>query len=206
MNSFIWDDYLLKTRMKEEFELLSEYFQQRLNNSGAKILDIGCATGELSITLAEKGFNVIGIDYSSLMIKKAKNKIVGRSDLELSFICADFNRQLPFSAGEFDLIICRHTFNASLNKSTFTKEIKRITANNGLVFQACKYFNVGKKKNYKKGILQYLVHSLKPLVFMNKNDTVNREEIITLFEQNNFRLIDEKLSDYNYSLLFYISK
>lgn len=40
---------------------------------GAKILDIGCATGELSYHLAEQGAEVTGIDLNSDLIAQAKS-------------------------------------------------------------------------------------------------------------------------------------
>lgn len=42
--------------------------------SGRNILDLGCGTGEDAIWLAEKGFNVTAIDYSSEMLQMANQK------------------------------------------------------------------------------------------------------------------------------------
>ena len=38
------------------------------------VLDAGCGTGELSLALAARGFNVVGIDASPRAIEKAKTK------------------------------------------------------------------------------------------------------------------------------------
>jgi ubiquinone/menaquinone biosynthesis C-methylase UbiE len=205
-NSFFWDDYLFKTGMKDEFTLLSEYLTKKMNKLGARVLDIGCATGSLSIALAEKGFNVTGVDFSSYMIKNAKNKIIAKRDLRIFFINADVNKQIPFQENEFDLIICRHSFNSVLNKKIFIEKIKLVTASNGLVLISGKCSGISKKKYYKKGFIHSLVRLVKPIVFRNRDDKISRKEVTKLFQQNNFKLMDEQLTDHNYSLLFSISK
>ncbi|WP_373532400.1 class I SAM-dependent methyltransferase [Vampirovibrio sp.] len=41
---------------------------------GARVLDLACGTGTLSITLAQAGYQVLGIDLSAAMLKQAKQK------------------------------------------------------------------------------------------------------------------------------------
>jgi ubiquinone/menaquinone biosynthesis C-methylase UbiE len=40
---------------------------------GMKLLDVGCGPGQFSRIFGENGFDVVGIDYSKAMIKKAKS-------------------------------------------------------------------------------------------------------------------------------------
>lgn len=40
----------------------------------ARILDIGCGTGNLAISLAVKGYRVVAIDYERAMIEAAEKK------------------------------------------------------------------------------------------------------------------------------------
>ncbi len=51
------------------FESLIKHFS---NRSVSSVLDIGCGTGRHSIPLAQKGYNVTGIDASSQMLRYAK--------------------------------------------------------------------------------------------------------------------------------------
>ena len=39
---------------------------------GTSLLDIGCGSGELAAWLAERGFNVLGVDFSESAIEKAR--------------------------------------------------------------------------------------------------------------------------------------
>ncbi|MCA9379823.1 class I SAM-dependent methyltransferase [Candidatus Dojkabacteria bacterium] len=40
---------------------------------GKKLLDVGCGPGQFSRIFGENGFDVVGIDYSKAMVKKAKS-------------------------------------------------------------------------------------------------------------------------------------
>lgn len=49
-----------------------EYFDKFLSDCGDKILDLGCGMGHYSNYMAQKGFKVTGVDFSSKMIEIAK--------------------------------------------------------------------------------------------------------------------------------------
>jgi len=68
----------------------------------ARILDLCCGTGRHSVLLAEKGFNVVGLDLSSQAIKKAKLKLITRN-VKARFVRKDM-RAIPFNK-YFDAII-----------------------------------------------------------------------------------------------------
>ncbi len=58
--------------------------------TGKRMLDLGCGTGELALRLAEKGFDVTGVDVSEQMLAIAQMKAQERG-VDLSFfskICA----------------------------------------------------------------------------------------------------------------------
>ncbi len=67
-----------------------------------KILDIGCGTGRHSIELAQRGYDVTGLDLSETLLSKAKKK-AAEAKVRVRFIRADA-RNSHFRA-EFDLVI-----------------------------------------------------------------------------------------------------
>lgn len=72
--------------------------------SGKKILDIGCATGELAFELAKSGAVVTGIDLNEDLLKQAKS---GKNHSGLNFRKGDMLQlKKDFSAEEFDHILC----------------------------------------------------------------------------------------------------
>jgi SAM-dependent methyltransferase len=64
-------DYLVFNNLKDEYEV-GEIINKTTPTSKSKILDIGCGTGHHVSSLGSKGLDVIGIDISPSMIKKAK--------------------------------------------------------------------------------------------------------------------------------------
>jgi SAM-dependent methyltransferase len=74
---------------------------------GGRALDLGCGTGVITLALAERGFDVVGVDHSPDMLAIAKEKLersstAGKHDL----MTADV-RALPLPSAEFDCVTCQ---------------------------------------------------------------------------------------------------
>ncbi len=67
----------------------------------AKILELCCGTGRLTLPIARDGYNITGVDYTSSMLEQAKVK-ASEAGLEITFIEADI-RTLNLQE-KFDLI------------------------------------------------------------------------------------------------------
>ena len=59
---------------RKEVEFIHQVIQKHLP-SAKSILDLGCGTGLHDITLAQKGYQVNGVDFSPNMIKMAQNNV-----------------------------------------------------------------------------------------------------------------------------------
>lgn len=57
-------------------------------NKEAKILELCCGTGRLTVPIAKDGHNICGVDYTSSMLEQAKVK-ASEAGLEINFIEAD---------------------------------------------------------------------------------------------------------------------
>lgn len=57
-------------------------------NKGAKILELCCGTGRLTIPIAKDGYDISGLDYTSSMLEQAKVK-AAEAGLDIRFIEAD---------------------------------------------------------------------------------------------------------------------
>jgi demethylmenaquinone methyltransferase/2-methoxy-6-polyprenyl-1,4-benzoquinol methylase len=74
--------------------------REKLSSSNARILDVACGTGDLSLTLFENtGARVIGADFCRPMLEIAATKIPN----ELPLIEGDA-LQLPFRDGAFEVV------------------------------------------------------------------------------------------------------
>ena len=70
-------------------------------NKDARILELCCGTGRLTLPIAKDGYNISGVDYTSSMLEQAKVK-ASEGGLEVEFIEADIRTlDLP---EKYDLI------------------------------------------------------------------------------------------------------
>lgn len=70
-------------------------------NKNARILELCCGTGRLTLPIAKEGYNITGVDITYTMLEEAKTKAL-EAGLEIEFIQADI-RTLDLSE-KYDLI------------------------------------------------------------------------------------------------------
>lgn len=73
-------------------ELLADFPQD------ASVLEVGCGTGHFTRWLAEKGYRVVGVDCSALMLAEA------RKHDEIQYVPGDASA-LPFGDVSFDIVV-----------------------------------------------------------------------------------------------------
>ncbi|NIZ90934.1 class I SAM-dependent methyltransferase [Kineococcus rubinsiae] len=72
----------------------------------ARVADLGCGTGSLSLLLAEAGYDVHGVDLSPRMIDAARAKAVA-TGVQARFSVADAAVP-PMEPGSVDVVLVRH--------------------------------------------------------------------------------------------------
>lgn len=102
-----------------------------LQSSGRLVLDAGVGTGRFATWLAEKGFEVIGIDLSREMLKRAKRK-AQVLHAEIGLILADMSF-LPFRTDLFDSCICINVIDHVSGISKFLKEVRYVIKPEGIL-------------------------------------------------------------------------
>jgi len=85
---------------KKRLDFLNRY----LKGTSPRILDIGCATGELANILSGRGDRVTGVDLDEKMIDTAKKKAQA-AGLSTEFYMKDM-AQLDFFSSTFDVVLC----------------------------------------------------------------------------------------------------
>jgi SAM-dependent methyltransferase len=68
----------------------------------ARVADLGCGTGTLSLLLTELGYEVTGVDFSAEMIRLARAKAPGAT-----FVEADASAP-PLAGTSYDVVLSRH--------------------------------------------------------------------------------------------------
>ena len=98
-----------------------------------KALDIGCGTGDNSIWLAQKNFQVTGIDASETALQKAREKAL-QAKIKCTFMVMDFLTGkitgAPFGFA-FDRG-CFHSFHSDEERQKFAENVAAHLENGGL--------------------------------------------------------------------------
>jgi ubiquinone/menaquinone biosynthesis C-methylase UbiE len=91
--------------------------------SGARVLDVGCGTGELMRRLRAKYPDAMlaGLDPVAEMLAVARDKLSGNEDLRTGYADA-----LPWSAGAFDVVVSCNMFHYISHPVEALREMGRV--------------------------------------------------------------------------------
>lgn len=98
-----------------------------------RTLEIGAGTGTNSIWLAERGFDVLGIDVAPRAVERANAKLDGRA-LSCRFATSDILASAP-EGGPFEFIFdrgCFHVFDEAEERAHFAAQVAAALAPSGL--------------------------------------------------------------------------
>jgi len=112
--------------------LLVEFVSARRVRS-ARTLEIGAGTGTNSIWLAERGFDVLGIDFAPRAVERAEKKLNGRA-LPCRFAALDI-LSAPPEGGPFEFVFdrgCFHVFDEPEERARFAARVAAMLAPGGL--------------------------------------------------------------------------
>ena len=100
---------------------------------GARVLDFGCATGWLSLGMAQMGCDVIGVDIAPSALRLAKRLKSRRrveSDGRMEFHAYD-GRRLPVDDESVDRIVCCDAFHHVRDQAFVLQEFARVLRDGG---------------------------------------------------------------------------
>ena len=102
--------------------------------AGAKVLDFGCGTGDITVACASAGFRVVGVDRSSQMIERARaNHSSGQIRFEALSEGPGAGR-LPFGENEYAGVLASSVLEYISDLSSCFAEMHRVTAPGAWMF------------------------------------------------------------------------
>jgi SAM-dependent methyltransferase len=116
---------------KPDFNLIETV--TKIPIESCKALDIGCGTGDNSIWLAQKQFQITGTDVSEIAIEKAKEKAL-KNNAKCTFLVVDFFKS-RIEGAPFGFVFdrgCFHTFDSNKERKKFAKNVASNLEKNGL--------------------------------------------------------------------------
>ena len=180
-----------------EKKIVEKYFSKR----NAEVLDIGCGLGRTTIPLYEMGFDVVGIDISTVMIEKTKAnypnvdiRVGNASDLRFPDRSFDY---VLFSFNGIDYIYPEE------KRITALKEINRILKSKGIfVFSTHNPWQIASINiRHYYWLLQFIVlNIIKRRIFSRYKVEKSRHGELTTYYINPFDQ-EKQLRDNGFDLL-----
>lgn len=100
------------------------FYEKRINLKSARVLEIGCGTGDFSMMLARAGASVVALEISQQRIDALRKRSEGKG-LTLDFVKGDA-QSTTFGDETFDFILCRNVIEHVSNPSKLISEMARI--------------------------------------------------------------------------------
>jgi len=97
---------------------------------GLRIADIGCGTGRHALPLAAAGAIVTAVDFSEIMLQRARGKPGAEA---VCFVRHDLAEPLPFAAASFDRVVCCLVTEHIAHLTSFFRELRRICRAEGFL-------------------------------------------------------------------------
>lgn len=196
LHSYTWDDHLQVPEYREGIQATVDLLARYRQRDNERVLDVGCGTGNHALTLAEAGFNVVGIDFAPGMLKKAKAKAARLPQASVTFEQADFNRDLRFPANSFDHAICIAALQCVINPPRFLREIRRVLKPGGLflVVVGDSSRTAAPKKKLKTTLPRLIFWKLKALAGKTKwVRKYTRDDLASLLMNAGFDVVEERV-------------
>ena len=188
-------------------EITGEFAQE-----GTNVYDLGCSTGITLSTITKKinkKVNIVGIDYSTDMLKKCKEKLHGSEyEKNLKLICADLNQAILIHNASVVVLNLTLQFVRPLNRENLIKCIyeglvdkgclilvEKILGNNSIfnrVFIKL-YYDMKKRQGYTEMEIAQKREALENVLIpyrLNEN--------IELLKRNGFKHLDVFFKWYNF--------
>lgn len=113
----------------------AEAYVERLPiQSGMRVLDVACGTGNLAIPAAQRGADVVGVDIASNLLEQARERAKAEG------VAAQFEEgdaeQLPYSDGQFELVMSMFGAMFAPRPDRVASEILRVCRSGGTIAMA----------------------------------------------------------------------
>jgi SAM-dependent methyltransferase/uncharacterized protein YbaR (Trm112 family) len=118
-------------RFSQPRHLIALSFATIIDKPRKPVLDLGCGLGHITRSLVERAGDqrVIGLDGSFFLLYVAKCRIAPDAE----YLCGQADLSLPFQDGFCSIAFCSDAFHAFTNKVTSVRELKRVTAGDGVI-------------------------------------------------------------------------
>jgi len=173
---------LQKTWMAGDYDRFSRYMEdgarqyyERLEiPPGAKLLDIGCGSGQLALMASRDGFNTTGVDIAENLIDRARERAAAEG-LNARFEVADAEA-LPFEDASFDVVVSLIGAMFAPRPELVAQELLRVCAPGGTIAMA-NWTPSGFVGKMFKAIARFIAPANMPSPLLWGDETIVRERL-----------------------------
>lgn len=137
MEQLVWNIYArvydsILPGMSPYQQMIRQVYEALDPKKGDCFLDAGCGTGNYMLPFFDTGNDIelVGVDYSAAMLRRAQKKLKGREGKAI-FHELDLNEELPFAKGSFKGITCINVLYAIKTPEVLLQELYRVLDSEG---------------------------------------------------------------------------
>lgn len=121
-------------QLKQDIKILDRILQYDSFPNSGKILELGCGAGNISIYLAQKGYEVSGVDISPTAVEWAIEN-AKKADVQVDFKVGDVLKLEDIANESFDIVLDGHCFHCIIgdDRSKFLQSAWRILKSDGIL-------------------------------------------------------------------------
>lgn len=191
----------LAARKADIYTLKELAYLEKLLSKDQSILDLACGYGRFTIPLAQKGYDIKGLDISPNLIANAK-ETAKKKNLNIDFRVGDM-RKLSYRDDSFDSVICMWSAFSELpelgDQLKSIEEMLRVLKKGGLAFLEMSQPEINKERvfapiiegivgvpmyRHDVGTIQELMNNIKPKYYkITVEDFGGRGRLLVRFQK-----------------------
>lgn len=175
--AYVYDILTNDVNYSEWADHIEALFSKYCENKPRLVLDLACGTGSLTIELAKRGYDMIGIDLSPDMLSCAMGKS-SKKDLPILWVCQDM-RSFELYGTADAIVCCLDGLNYILNSADLAKVFSLV--NNYLNPGGLFIFDMSSPFKLEKNLGNNLFYEIRnDIAYLWRNKYNKKDRILTL--------------------------